>query len=310
MVFTETLSRKYDLNTSSLPKCRICQERHFIHSCPTFHNMSVMKRREEARTKGFCFNCLCTAHIREWCPSRKTCMVCQKGHHTMLHVDNNSKTRTAIKQRSPSPNSSPETRSAKPRQRRSDEHRKRSPKPTSKHSTSSKKLDRKNSVSERLSCRAKSHVFLPTALAKVLTAEGCDKVRLVLNSGSTQTTFSSKLVDRLQLPLTQRAGKQFATINLQSFHDHTIKIQITGEIKGHLNISPPEYTKEKRLQAIYNHLTDLADPHFFNPINIEIMLANDIIPKILKAGLIQTATNMPIAQSSVFGWIISGKCHY
>ncbi|XP_073841583.1 uncharacterized protein [Musca autumnalis] len=151
---------------------------------------------------------------------------------------------------------------------------------------------------------------LKKVAAKVLTAEGCDKVRLILNSGATQTLISVKLVERLQLKITQKAGRTFTAINLQSFHDQAVKIHVTGEVRSQLNTSLPESTKDKNLQSLYNHLTDLADPHFFNPVNVEIVIANDQIPKILKAGLIQTSSNMPIAHSSAFGWIISGGCQY
>ncbi|XP_058980673.1 uncharacterized protein LOC131803404 [Musca domestica] len=299
-------------NVSSLPKCRICHERHFIKSCLTFQNMSVTKRRHEARQKGFCFNCLCTAHTREWCPSRKTCMVCHKGHHTLLHIDakpnNHSSSKSTPKNRSSSRSCSLEPPTAKNQQSRPAKQQNRPSAHTSKRSTSTSTQRRHSNVSDRLSSRTKSHVFLPTVLAKVITVEGCDKVRLLMNSGSTQTAISTKLVERLQLPLTQRAGKTFTAINLQSFHDESVKIHITGEVQNPLHISTPESTKDKKHLSIYNHLTDLADPHFFNPINIEIMIANDQIPKILRAGLIQTTTNMPIAQSSAFGWIISGSC--
>ncbi|XP_073835850.1 uncharacterized protein [Musca autumnalis] len=292
-------------STSSLPKCRICHERHFLKSRPTFHDMDVNKRRNVAREKGFCFNCLCTAHKREWCPSRKTCMVCHKGHHTMLHVDAKPTTKSTRNQRSPSPSCSPERRPNNSRNNRSING---DPKPKPSSSTTAQR--HRSNVSERLSCRTKTHIFLPTALAKVITTDGCDKVRLLLNSGKAHTIISVKLVDRLQLKITQRAGKTYTTVNLQSFYDHSVKIQILGEVKNHQYFTSPEPTKEKHLQSIYNHLNDLADPHFFNPINVEIIIANDQIPKIIKAGLIQTASNMPIAQSSTFGWIISGGCQY
>ncbi|XP_073820585.1 uncharacterized protein isoform X2 [Musca autumnalis] len=273
--------------------------------------MAVSKRRTEAQQKGFCFNCLCTAHTREWCPSRKTCMVCHKNHHTMLHMDANKTRRSSEKSSNSRRSSSPSASSTpssnkhqqnrnKPKKNKSDQRSSNSPAPQ-RH---------RSNVSERLSCRAKCHIFVPTALAKVVTTEGCDKIRLLMNSGAAQTLLSTNLVERIHLPITQRAGKTFATLNLLSFHDHTVKIQITGEVRPQLNTSFAESTNEKRLQSVYNHLTDLADPHFYNPINIEILLANDNIPKILRAGLIQTGSNMPIAQSTVFGWMISGACEY
>ncbi|XP_073821313.1 staphylococcal nuclease domain-containing protein 1-like [Musca autumnalis] len=185
--------------------------------------------------------------------------------------------------------------------------RKRSPDPKPSTSKAAHKCLPKNksNVSDHPS---KTHIFFPTALTKILSASGCDKVRLILNTGAAHTVICDKLVERLQLKTTHESGRTFASINLQSFHDQSVKIHICGEVRSQLNITIPEATNDKQLQSIYNHLKDLADPHFFNPLNIEIMVANDQIPKILKAGVIQDSANVPLAQSSVFGWIIYGGC--
>ncbi|XP_073824797.1 uncharacterized protein [Musca autumnalis] len=199
----------------SVPKCRICKERHFIKSCPTFCAMDVTRRRAEAQQKGFCFNCLCTAHTREWCPSRKTCLVCDLNHHTMLHIDAKKSAYSSAKystsRRPSSPRASPDTNRTKPQQSRSDRKKPNSKHSEQKPSTSSATKRHRSNVSDRLSCRAKRHVFVPTALAKVVTVEGCDKIRLLMSSGTTQTLISTQLVQRIQLPTTQRAGKTFAT---------------------------------------------------------------------------------------------------
>lgn len=165
-------------------------------------------------------------------------------------------------------------------------------------------------VSERLSGRSRMHVFLPTALARVLTPRGPEKTRLVLNSGAAQTVLLKGLVERLKLQTTKKDNKEYCTINLQSYNDPSAKIQIIGVVRSQLNTTLPEATTEKKLMSIYNHMTDLADPHFFQPSNVEVMIANDQLPRILRAGLIQISSTMPIAQSTVFGWTISGACQY
>ncbi|XP_075158042.1 uncharacterized protein LOC142231312 [Haematobia irritans] len=147
-------------------------------------------------------------------------------------------------------------------------------------------------VHERLSQRIKTHIFMPTALARVLTSNGPEKARLLLNSAGVET------------------GKTYCTINLQSYHDPAAKVQVTGVVGSNLGTALPQSTAEKKLQKIYDHLTNLADPNFFKPNNVEICIANDQLSRIILPGLIQTSSTQPIAQSSIFGWIISGVCRY
>ncbi|XP_059218914.1 uncharacterized protein LOC131995086 [Stomoxys calcitrans] len=275
-------------SASSVPKCRVCDDRHFLTSCPKFLRMPVVKRREVVKEKGFCFNCLCTAHTRHWCPSRKTCMVCQNHHHTLIHMDAAAK-RTVHNNRPQTPSRSKSVDQRRP---------------------SSSTQRKKSCVDERLSRRTKTHVFLPTALARCLTPRGPEKTRVLLNSGGIQTIIVRGLVERLHLNTTRKDGKEYCTLNLQSYQDPTAKIQVSGVVKPQLNMMLPTTVSDEKLKKTYDQITDLADPHFFAPKNIEVVIANDLLPKILKAGMIQTSSTMPIAQSTIFGWTISGPCQY
>ncbi|XP_075151112.1 uncharacterized protein LOC142225221 [Haematobia irritans] len=281
---------------SRVPKCRICFDRHSLKECPVFYRMDVQTRRKEVKEKRFCFKCLCSSHTRDWCPSRKTCMVCNYNHHTMLHIDDHKKTAN-------------HHHSQKTNSRRITTHRykfceRRNTSAGGRKSTLRSQSSRDRSeplVHERLSQRSKVHVFLPTALVRVLTSQGPEKVRLMLNSAGVQTVILQSLVERFKIRTTMQNAREYCTVSLQSYHDPTVKTQITGVVKTHFNTPMPQVTLEKKLQSVYNHLPDLADPHFFRPSNVEISIANDQLPKIILAGLIQTSSNMPIAQSSIFG---------
>lgn len=311
----------------SSPKCRVCQNRHHLRLCADFLRMTVAERRNIVLQKSYCFNCLCLGHTSEWCRSRNRCEVCNRNHHTKLHQDDTrqrrnrqreqnrrsrSRSRTPVRPRSPilprSPvlpvRQSPPSPTGPLHRSRSVRRRERSSRPS--HSNVDR--SRPRSISERLSIRSTQHIFLPTALARVLAPGGTDSTRLLLNSGAAQTIILKSLVDRVNLHTTHKEGKEFCTMNLQSFNDKSVKVQITGLVRQHLNTPLPEKTTDKRLAEIYNHIPDLADPNFHSPVSVEILLANDQMSKILKAGLIQTSTNMPIAQSTVFGWTISGAC--
>lgn len=285
--------------------------------------MTISERRETIKEKGFCFNCLCTAHTRNWCPSRHKCMVCQRQHHTLIHVDdtnptnqNNSNRRRQVTSVFHNRRSSTNSASESPDRRRS-QSTSPDPRPQSTHrrnpatkcSTSMRTRPQSN-VSERLSHRSRTHVFLPTALARVLTPQGPEKTRLLLNSGGAQTLILRDLVDSLHLKTTKRKSNEYCTINLQSYHDPSAKIQVIGLVKSDISANTPTRTTELKLQSIYEHLPDLADPHFYNPVKVQIVLANDQLPRVLRAGLIQTSSGMPMAQSTIFGWVISGPCNY
>ncbi|XP_075156468.1 uncharacterized protein LOC142229775 [Haematobia irritans] len=288
---------------SRIPKCRICFNRHSLKDCPVFYRMDVQNRRKEVKEKRFCFKCLCSSHTRDWCPSRKTCMVCNYNHHTMLHIDDhkrNISNRTKIQAKPPTHTIRTSSGLNKRLQ-------------ISDRISSKKRQSESRSqpmVRERLSPRSKMHVFMPTALARVLTQDGPQKARLMLNSAGLQTVILRSLVDRLHLRTTRKNDREYCIINLQSYHDPSAKVQIIGVVKSHFNTPLPPETTEKKLQRVYDHLTPLADPHFFRPSNVEVSIANDQLSKIILAGLVQTSTTMPIAQSSIFGWIISGVCRY
>lgn len=267
--------------------------------------MNVPERRKAVKDKGFCFKCLCSTHTRQWCPSRKICLVCNSNHHTMLHTDDHKKN---ANQRG-SKNTTRQRNRPKPYISQPSSSGRRS---VSSRSTSNLRRHRspKPAVHERLSQRSKTHVFSPTALARALTTKGPHKVRLMLNSGGIQTVILRSMVQRLHLPTTRKDHIDYCTITLQSYHDPSVKIQITGVVKSHFDIALPEVTSNKKLESVYDHITTLADPHFFKPMDIEVVVGNDQLSKILLAGMIQTSSSMPIAQSTIFGWIISGAYVY
>ncbi|XP_017466075.1 PREDICTED: uncharacterized protein LOC108358989 [Rhagoletis zephyria] len=50
---------------------------------------------------------------------------------------------------------------------------------------------------------------------------------------------------------------------------------------------------------------DLADPHFFKPSQIDIVLGSDLMPQILQDGVKHNVFGNLLAQNSIFGWYLS-----
>ncbi|XP_055633306.1 uncharacterized protein LOC129773687 [Toxorhynchites rutilus septentrionalis] len=52
----------------------------------------------------------------------------------------------------------------------------------------------------------------------------------------------------------------------------------------------------------------LADPRFFEPSHIDVIIGAEIYHRLLLDGFIELDSNLPILKETVFGWIVSGKC--
>ncbi len=76
--------------TTVSDKCLYCQLPHVIYVCSDFKKLSVSARKEQARRKGLCFNCLCKGHTINHCTSKNRCKQCEAKHHTLLHQDSTS----------------------------------------------------------------------------------------------------------------------------------------------------------------------------------------------------------------------------
>lgn len=68
-------------------KCPCCQSNHFIYACVQFKRLSCRERRDLAKSRDLCYNCLSVSHRAMECRSRNSCRVCSERHHSLLHED-------------------------------------------------------------------------------------------------------------------------------------------------------------------------------------------------------------------------------
>ena len=74
--------------------CSDCNEgKHQLWNCAKFREKSVKDRKLTARSIKACFNCLSKSHFVGQCTSESTCKVegCGQRHHTLLHIQDNSR---------------------------------------------------------------------------------------------------------------------------------------------------------------------------------------------------------------------------
>ncbi|XP_072400311.1 uncharacterized protein [Diabrotica undecimpunctata] len=83
---TTSLHTNVTYNNSSTSKCIYCNDfSHKIYRCPRFSSLPHSDKLNFTHSQHMCTNCLGTGHSYNECIS-KTCSICSKKHHTLLHV--------------------------------------------------------------------------------------------------------------------------------------------------------------------------------------------------------------------------------
>jgi len=156
---------------------------------------------------------------------------------------------------------------------------------------------------------------LATALAHIHSSASTHQVRLLIDEGSELTFITEGLIRQLNIQrrhstisiigiggTTQTKG--VVTLTLHSNHSkHIAKIQ--AHVLKTLTTILPSFEAP---QQSWPHIEKLklADPQFLIPRTIDLIIGADAYGQIIKPNIIKQSPEMPIAQLSIFGWLILG----
>lgn len=102
----------------------------------------------------------------------------------------------------------------------------------------------------------------------------------------------------------REASKGMVSITIQSRSNPLFTVNVKALIMSKItSLLPSASTKNwKHINSL-----ELADPYYYHPGNIDILLGADVSPEIMLEGLILGPTGTPMAQKTQLGWVISGK---
>ncbi|XP_067204524.1 uncharacterized protein [Linepithema humile] len=245
--------------------------------------ITAHKRKALAKQYQVCFNCLHKGHFPAKCPSHNRCKRCQRKHHTLLHDDAGYNTNKVDESTNKANNSTAESSVSE--------------------SISKSSVSLKVSVDQTVSLRKRS-VLMATARILVCTDAGrklC--LRALIDTGS-EATF-----------ITERAA-QALKVKRQKTH-----IQVSG--LGGQPSSVVQYNTKLTLKSCSSQegsvvVTALVLPNLTsfafsgsNPSSrerIDVLIGADIYGLILLNGLRKGTKDAPVAQRTIFGWILFGSC--
>lgn len=284
------------VNSHSKDKCPVCSCSHQIRQCPNFNQLNQERKLEIVRKNGLCINCLGLGHIVARCPSTRTCFHCRKRHHSLLHIGSNKlRDQTNI-----------ETNHAHIEQ----------------IETTESALETQEPINALHAGKIGNggRILLATALVTLISTNGVrTTVRALLDQGSEACFITEAVVQRLNLKRDSvnadvvglgrsEAGNAKSKVHVTMLTKDTEQRSIDIHalvFKSLTNLLPSQTIPVLK----WNHLQnlDLADPKYFEPSKIDLLLGADVYAQIIQAGLRKGPVGAPTAQRTMLGWILSGE---
>ncbi|XP_076661021.1 uncharacterized protein LOC143364713 [Halictus rubicundus] len=259
---------------ASRSRCNLCQGNHILCFCSAFRSLTPAARLQMVTSRRWCRNCL-GPHNTTACPSAKRCQRCAQMHHTMLHEAANEPTTTSV---------------------------------ATLHTTKRHELTT-GTVS----------VLLATALVTASAGNRKVTARAMIDPCSEVSLISESLVQRMRLPRTSSSQLVLGAGG-----------KVTAATRGRVNLTltstAPVCSQSCKVEAlVLSRLTayqpscaaqtphwphtsglPLADPRTTSTTPIELLLGADVYPQIVLEGIRHGGRYAPIAQETIFGWILSG----
>ncbi|XP_075147221.1 uncharacterized protein LOC142221389 [Haematobia irritans] len=299
---TSQKSQNYHTKTErNFKPCKVCKKDHSLRTCLKFINWNPAQRKKFVTVNKVCENCLSYGHSTQNCKSEHHCQKCQQSHHTLLHpeIDNNISNEVNQRQQ-------PTQVSAHYVDSQSDQP-----------STSAAAYTPPISFVQSNFARSGDCTILPTALVDLEHLGSRFTIRAFIDQGSQETFISSRIINRYSIP----TRKGYTTISglggtvLENSSKLCNLVLKSRKSDFKLNASAVVITNMNHLMPS-SHIRisdwsrlgkiDLADPNFYKPAPIDVLLGSDILPFILKSGVRKKVSGDLLAQETEFGWILSG----
>lgn len=260
--------------------CLICSKDHLIYYCEQFNNMSINERQAEVNKLKLCSNCLRSGHFVNQCLA-SPCRFCKRKHNSLLHKPNFSTTKVEGNN-----SSNPTTSVCNP---------------------------------IALSTSVENQVLLSTAVILLSSNGHQHKVRCLLDCGS-QTSFISESL-KVKLSIASQATNTISVTGINNmkcaaleYCNITIKSRTNSYSKNikafvipQITSSLPNSKVDVSTLNLPGNIT-LADPTFYNPSQIDLLLGADIFWEVIcPTNQIKLGnSNQPVLQNSQFGWLVVG----
>ncbi|KAH9627656.1 hypothetical protein HF086_009806 [Spodoptera exigua] len=279
--------------------CAFCAGEHRISSCPKFINESTETRRNFVLKNKLCFICLLSNHSVKFCKNTFKCQVCKRRHHTLLHSQGVFGSEVGEGSSAARAESSSVTYEG--------------------NRDANKAEGSKPHVVSCLATGSRKTVLLATALVKAESRNGTyHTVRALLDQGSQGSFVTEALVQYLGLKKKPSKNKvvgvgdkgttstAVVVINLHSRINPSFQIKVNAYVLKSVTSLLPS-AKVARLEWVDLNDNDMADPEYFIPNRIDVLLGAEVYSQVIQHGVKKNANGTLLAQETTLGWVLSAQ---
>lgn len=274
-------------------QCRICstKSKHPLRFCPAFRKMSHEQRLRMVILHHYCARCLAHSHTAKQCVSTFKCRECKGDHNLLLHPSS---------ARFPSKPQKPKNQTSERPISRSGQaiaHKRNTPALPSSFTSSM-------SQASVLPIR---HVvtFSPTLVAKLYLPKNTIAVRAALDPCCKVSYICESLVYQLRLPTSTVDDDRYCRLTVGSSFDSSKKIHFTAKVSRMRGIPTPTESVSDAVKEQFVGF-QLADENFNRAGRVVLVLGPEITPQVI-LNRTYSSPGLPLAQLTIFGWVISGQ---
>lgn len=316
--------------------CLMCHsEDHMIFNCNQFKNLgSPQSRFDFIKAKNACVNCLSSTHMISNCNSKYVCHHCQRKHHTLLHFNKNdafnSNNNIAPVQlhtytQEGASNTTPSVQTLNSQAsivQPYDNVFTGASLALSSHiaqaADSSNVSTPGATVSLIAHSKPRNTILLSTAQAHAYDKKENRKlIRLLLDNGSQNNLITLECCKSLNLPITPLYNSSLKGVGLTSRPIHgQVYLTVESRVSAHKyyidalvvdNITDKLPEREIDLTGVnFGNEVPLADPTWYVPGAIDLVLGAQLFPYIYLGNRIDTNSSTPPAFLTTFGYILMG----
>jgi len=144
-------------------------------------------------------------------------------------------------------------------------------------------------------------------LVIVETGEKTFDTAALIDPCTPTSSIDASLAAAFRLPTTNVGDESICTATIRSKVDEAIKLEVVLKIEPNVRIRTPIRALSESVVQKFKELP-LADERFHRPATISLILGADVYPKVIQPGFHMVDEGLPVAQKTVFGWIVSGAC--
>lgn len=291
--------RSYHVTTPTTRTCIMCKDNHTLSHCSEFTKLEPIERSKFATNNCLCFNCLVPGHAATACRLPVSCRICRRRHHSLLH--NNNKPEPATKPRT--------IQTPLASQHVVDEKEEQDEEEVQVNTMATSQINTRQSVS-----------LLATAVVEAISEQGnIIPLRALIDQGSQATFISERATQLLQLKKQPMKGNVIGVGSTRTEIKHVVQLQIRSQWDSNFSLPVKAYVMSKQLTTKipartittqqWTHLKGLklADPSYFTPGSVDLLIGVKEIAQILENQYIKGPPGTPCAQKTSLGWILFGE---